>query len=142
MRAASGDLYGMDRFHNAPFRDGGADWVKLEEEPVDVFFAPYHGKHSFLLSPASRERNLSRTGALKEEYEDCGNECGPIKFGKQAADEDAVPEGNASFYKERVGLTESVDVPDYKTRILDDLSLYCSRTHVCPVCAPDALFSQ
>jgi hypothetical protein len=33
-------------------------------------------------------------------------------------------------------------MPDFKTHILDDLSLCCSRTLVCPVCDPYAMFSQ
>jgi hypothetical protein len=45
-RAASGDLHDIGRFPDPSFRDGGPDWVKSEEVPVDVFFVPEHSECS------------------------------------------------------------------------------------------------
>jgi hypothetical protein len=44
-REASKDLFDAERFHNPSFRDGGPDCVKLEEEPVDMSFAPPYCEH-------------------------------------------------------------------------------------------------
>jgi hypothetical protein len=46
-RAASEELYDTNRFNYPSFRDGGADQVKSEEEPVDLSFVPQHGEHGF-----------------------------------------------------------------------------------------------
>jgi hypothetical protein len=75
---------------------------------------------------------------VEQEYGEGGDAYGSIKSEQEAADEDAVSEGNTSYHNGRVGLTQNVDVLDYKTRILDNLSLCCSRTLVCLVCDPYA----
>jgi hypothetical protein len=94
-----------------------------------------------MFTPVSLQN--TRLHAVKQEYGEGADEYSSIKFEQGGPDEDDVREGNTSSYNRRAGLTlKNVDVPDYRTRVLDDLSLCCSQTHVCPVCDPYALFSQ